>query len=115
RAVRRRSRERAAGGHDSVAGVGHGACDACGRQPGTVRDQPLDAGSGARVNGSGVVREDRDGVCRLRLDRPPRNLLEPAVMESLVSELEAADADAGTAAIVLTGTGDVFCGGLDIP
>jgi methylglutaconyl-CoA hydratase len=67
------------------------------------------------VSGSGLERELLGGVCRLRLQRPPRNLLEPGVLAALVAELAAADADDEVRAIVLTGSGDVFCGGLDIP
>jgi enoyl-CoA hydratase/carnithine racemase len=63
----------------------------------------------------GLEREVRDGVCWLRLDRPPRNLLEPAVLSALVADLESGDADPDVRALVLTGAGDVFCGGLDIP
>lgn len=62
-----------------------------------------------------VVREDRAGAAWLRLDGPPRNLLEPGVLEALRVELAAAGDDPAVGAIVLTGTGDVFCGGLDIP
>jgi enoyl-CoA hydratase/carnithine racemase len=64
---------------------------------------------------SGLERELRDGVCWLRLDRPPRNLLEPEVLGAMVAELESADAAPDVRALVLTGSGDVFCGGLDIP
>jgi len=62
-----------------------------------------------------VVREDRAGAAWLRLDGPPRNLLEPAVLEALRLELTTAGGDPDVRAIVLTGSGDVFCGGLDIP
>ena len=43
------------------------------------------------------------------------NLLNPDVIAGLVDELTRADADAGVTGIVLTGAGDVFCSGLDIP
>jgi enoyl-CoA hydratase/carnithine racemase len=55
-----------------------------------------------------------DGVGTIRLSRPPRNLLTPEVMAAFREHLEAADRDADVRAIVITGSGDVFCGGLDI-
>lgn len=63
---------------------------------------------------SGLVGELAEGVRRLRLDRPPKNLLEPALMHELRAELEAADGDDEVRAVVLTGTGETFCGGLDV-
>lgn len=50
----------------------------------------------------------------LRLERPPRNLLDPDVMGALADELRRCDDDASVAAVVLTGSGETFCGGLDI-
>lgn len=55
-----------------------------------------------------------DGTVTLRLDRPPRNLLAPDLMGALRATLLEADADADVRAIVLTGSGDAFCGGLDL-
>ncbi|SDZ53973.1 enoyl-CoA hydratase/isomerase family protein [Herbiconiux ginsengi] len=43
------------------------------------------------------------------------NLLNPEVIARLVRELNAADADSDVTGIVLTGAGEVFCSGLDIP
>jgi enoyl-CoA hydratase/carnithine racemase len=68
-------------------------------------------GSGA---GGGVAASTADGVATIRLDRPPRNFLTPEVMADFVALLRAADENADVRAIVLTGSGDVFCGGLDI-
>jgi enoyl-CoA hydratase/carnithine racemase len=62
----------------------------------------------------GLLREVDDGLLWLRLDRQPRHLLEPGLMRALVASLTDADADATVSAIVLTGTGAVFCGGLDV-
>jgi enoyl-CoA hydratase/carnithine racemase len=62
----------------------------------------------------GLQRRVVDGTVWLGLDRPPKHLLDPVLMGSLVSELEAAASDEATKAIVLTGSGDVFCGGLDV-
>lgn len=43
------------------------------------------------------------------------NLLNPVVIEGLLTQLREADADADVTGIVLTGDGDVFCSGLDLP
>jgi len=43
------------------------------------------------------------------------NLLNPGVIQAITAELLAADADAEVTGIVITGAGDVFCSGLDIP
>lgn len=50
----------------------------------------------------------------IRLERPPRNLLDPYVMDALADELRRCDDDTAVAAVVLTGSGETFCGGLDI-
>lgn len=60
-----------------------------------------------------VHREQRGDARWLILDNGPKNLLNPAVMRQLADELAAADTD-GAPAIVLTGQGDMFCGGLDV-
>jgi enoyl-CoA hydratase/carnithine racemase len=62
----------------------------------------------------GVHAETKAATQWLRLDRPPRNLLTPDVMGALADELRRCDADASVAAVVLTGSGDTFCGGLDV-
>lgn len=49
------------------------------------------------------------------IEGPGRNLLNPENMAKLEADLRAAGADPSTSAIVLTGAGDVFCGGLDVP
>lgn len=43
-----------------------------------------------------------------------RNLLDPASMGRLADDLRRADQDNTVTGIVLTGAGDVFCGGLDV-
>jgi enoyl-CoA hydratase/carnithine racemase len=65
-------------------------------------------------NGHGLVSSREAGLARLELVRPPRNLLDPDVMAELRDAILEADADADVDAIVLTGGGDMFCGGLDI-
>jgi enoyl-CoA hydratase/carnithine racemase len=65
-------------------------------------------------NGAGLQSSREGGVARLELVRPPRNLLDPDVMAALRDAILEADADPGVSAIVLTGRGEMFCGGLDI-
>jgi enoyl-CoA hydratase/carnithine racemase len=65
-------------------------------------------------NGHGLERSRQGGLARLELAKPPRNLLDPDVMAALRGAILEADADADVQAIVLTGAGDMFCGGLDI-
>lgn len=60
-----------------------------------------------------VRREERDHAWWLTIDNGPRNLLNPLVMRELAGELKAAEAG-GAKAIVLTGQGETFCGGLDV-
>jgi enoyl-CoA hydratase/carnithine racemase len=62
----------------------------------------------------GLERRVESGTLELALDRPPRNLLTPELMHALSEELRAADRDETVRAIVLTGRGELFCGGLDI-
>lgn len=49
------------------------------------------------------------------IEGPGRNLLNPENMAKLEADLRAAGADTTTAGIIITGAGDVFCGGLDVP
>lgn len=49
------------------------------------------------------------------IEGPGRNLLNPENMAKLEADLQAAAADPATTGIILTGAGDVFCGGLDVP
>lgn len=65
-------------------------------------------------NGHGLERSRDGATARLELARPPRNLLDPEVMAALRDGILEADADPDVQAIVLTGGGDMFCGGLDI-
>jgi enoyl-CoA hydratase/carnithine racemase len=65
-------------------------------------------------NGHGLERSREGGLARLALAKPPRNLLDPDVMAALRGAIVEADADTDVQAMVLTGEGDMFCGGLDI-
>jgi len=51
----------------------------------------------------------------ITIENGERNLLNPGVMSALSAALVEADGDAGVEGIVLTGSGAVFCGGLDVP
>jgi enoyl-CoA hydratase/carnithine racemase len=64
--------------------------------------------------GHGLERSREDGLARLTLAKPPRNLLDPELMAAMRDELLEADADSDIQAIVLCGEGATFCGGLDI-
>ena len=57
---------------------------------------------------------DEAGILTLYIDGPEKNLLNPGVMRGLLAELKAADANADVKAILITGRGDAFCGGLDL-
>lgn len=64
---------------------------------------------------STVRREDREGGVRLlTLDRPPANAIEETLLGDLSAALEDARADDAVRALVLTGSGRFFCGGLDL-
>ena len=56
-----------------------------------------------------------DGVVHLTLNRPEqRNTLTPELIEQLLEELDAIDADPDVRTVVLSGAGDTFCAGYDI-
>jgi enoyl-CoA hydratase len=62
-----------------------------------------------------VLTERAGNVLVATLNRPEvRNALNPALMDELSEVLRDADADPEVRAIVLTGTGTVFCAGLDL-
>lgn len=50
----------------------------------------------------------------ITIDGPERNLLNPAVMAQVVTDLNAADTDPAVEGIIVTGAGTDFCGGLDL-
>jgi enoyl-CoA hydratase/carnithine racemase len=62
-----------------------------------------------------VIREDRDGVAYITLNRPKAmNALNPTVVAQLAEVFDAADADPEVKAIVLGGEGKAFVAGADI-
>jgi enoyl-CoA hydratase/carnithine racemase len=62
-----------------------------------------------------VERERRGPVEVLRLNRPEaKNAISPEVSVAMAAALDAAEGDAEVRAVVVTGTGDVFCAGADL-
>jgi enoyl-CoA hydratase len=62
-----------------------------------------------------VRQETRDGgVCVLTLDRPPANAIDETLLTDLHAALDAAGGDEAVRAIVLTGAGAFFSGGMDL-
>ncbi|MGZ8734552.1 MAG: crotonase/enoyl-CoA hydratase family protein [Acidimicrobiia bacterium] len=62
-----------------------------------------------------VVREQRGQVAVLRINRPEaRNAVNGDVATEMETALDACEADDQTLAVVITGTGDVFCAGADL-
>lgn len=58
--------------------------------------------------------DSADGFARVLIEGPGRNLLDPQKMEALERRLLEADADSSVTGILLTGSGELFCGGLDV-
>ena len=70
---------------------------------GSVEDAPL------------LLREDRDGICRLTLNRPGAyNALSIGLMEAAIEALQAVDLDPGVKVVVIEGAGRGFCAGHDL-
>ncbi len=62
-----------------------------------------------------IERRDQEGIRTLTLVRPEkRNALDLAGLGKLAAEIAAAGTDPGVRVLVLTGTGTVFCSGLDL-
>jgi 2-(1,2-epoxy-1,2-dihydrophenyl)acetyl-CoA isomerase len=67
----------------------------------------------ASVEGLDVALDDA-GVLRLTLDRPDkRNALDDDIVGGLIDAVESAGKDEAVRALLLTGSGDHFCGGFD--
>jgi enoyl-CoA hydratase len=75
---------------------------------------PSDDG-GRSLAVDGLLSTWNDGVLRLVLDRPAaRNALSIAVRRGLIRAMRAADADAATRVVLLTGADPVFSAGVDL-
>ncbi len=62
-----------------------------------------------------LLREDRDGVCTLTMNRPQQmNLLTREMLEALQEALEAIAGDARVRVVVLAANGKGFCAGHDL-
>lgn len=68
----------------------------------------------SRTWGGTVHTETVEGIATITLDHGERNLLNPGVLNSLRQAILDAEADGAVTGILLTGAGDVFCGGLDL-
>ncbi|HEX6311331.1 MAG TPA: enoyl-CoA hydratase-related protein [Acidimicrobiia bacterium] len=56
-----------------------------------------------------------DGVCRITLDRPEaKNALTIEMRDGIVDAVRAARADPAVRCLLVTGTGDAFCAGMDL-
>ncbi|KJR08831.1 MULTISPECIES: enoyl-CoA hydratase/isomerase family protein [Gordonia] len=67
------------------------------------------------MTGERVVREDRDGIVVLSINRPEaHNALNREVMEQLAAHIEACRFDESVRSVILTGSDRVFCAGADI-
>jgi 2-(1,2-epoxy-1,2-dihydrophenyl)acetyl-CoA isomerase len=61
------------------------------------------------------VETGADHVCRVTLERPEaKNALTVEMRDELVETVRAARADADVRALLITGTGDAFCAGMDL-
>lgn len=62
-----------------------------------------------------ILADQRDSILLLTLNRPEkRNSLHPQMISALSEALEVAGADEKVRVVVITGTGPVFCAGLDL-
>ena len=58
--------------------------------------------------------ENAVNIAEVVIDGPERNLLNPEVMAAVAEGLTRANEDPAVTGIILTGAGEVFCGGLDL-
>jgi len=62
-----------------------------------------------------LLREDRDGVCTLTMNRPQQmNLLTTEMLTALEREFQAVKADKAVRVVILAGAGKGFCAGHDL-
>jgi enoyl-CoA hydratase/carnithine racemase len=66
-------------------------------------------------NEPNLLRQDRDGIARLILNRPEaRNALSMGLMAELLAALESVGSDASMKAVIIAGAGPAFCAGHDL-
>lgn len=56
----------------------------------------------------------KDRIARVRLDRPPANAMNADFIDEITASFRDLEDDESAGAIVLTGTGTVFCAGVDL-
>jgi enoyl-CoA hydratase/carnithine racemase len=62
-----------------------------------------------------LLREDRDGICTLTMNRPQQlNLLTDEMLSALQREFDALKSDSSVRVVVLAGAGKAFCAGHDL-
>jgi enoyl-CoA hydratase/carnithine racemase len=62
-----------------------------------------------------LLREDRDGICTLTMNRPQQmNLLTSHMLFALQKEFESLKTDKKTRVVILAGAGKGFCAGHDL-
>ena len=62
-----------------------------------------------------LLREDRDGICTLTMNRPQQmNLLTSEMLSALQGEFERLKSDAATRVVILAAAGKGFCAGHDL-
>lgn len=72
-------------------------------------------GADAGRNEAILLRDDRDGICTLTLNRPDKyNALSTSLMAAMQAELDALKDDASVRVVVLAARGRAFCAGHDL-
>lgn len=72
-------------------------------------------GADAGRNEAILLRDDRDGICTLTLNRPDKyNALSTSLMAAIQAELDAIKDDASVRVVVLAARGRAFCAGHDL-
>jgi len=62
-----------------------------------------------------LLREDRDGICSLTMNRPQQmNLLTAEMLAALQKEFDSLKSDSGIRVVILAGAGKGFCAGHDL-
>jgi len=68
-----------------------------------------------RAEGDILLREDREGICTLTMNRPQQmNLLTADMLDALQGALDAVATDGGVRVVVLAAAGKAFCAGHDL-
>ena len=74
-----------------------------------------DDGRAVKPDDSLLLREDKDGVCRLTLNRPAaRNALSAPLMAELQAQFDAVREEAAVKVVVIAAAGPAFCAGHDL-